>query len=125
MFYIAIDVDRFGFELANKIITLIRESSENINKKHVILSKMIAAKTAYLILAHHQPAHLTKLVKAISCDWASVFIHIDAKADIFQFKKLISEDKNIIFLKENQQSGARLYLPESANRLVASPSSRT
>ena len=64
---------------------------------------MIAAKTAYLILAHHQPAHLAKLLKAISCDWAYVFIHIDAKADILQFKKLIPEDKNITFLKENQR----------------------
>ena len=59
--------------------------------------------TAYLILAHHQPAHLARLVKAISCDWAYVFIHIDAKFDILQFKKLISEDKNITFLKENQR----------------------
>jgi Core-2/I-Branching enzyme len=60
-------------------------------------------RTAYLILAHHQPTHLARLVKAISCDWAYVFIHIDAKSDILQFKKLISEDKNIIFLKENQR----------------------
>jgi hypothetical protein len=60
-------------------------------------------RTAYLILAHHQPTHLARLIKAISCDWAYVFIHIDAKSDILQFKKLISEDENIIFLKENQR----------------------
>jgi Core-2/I-Branching enzyme len=60
-------------------------------------------KTAYLILAHHQPTHLAKLVKAISCDWAYIFIHIDAKSDILQFKQLISEDKNITFLKEKQR----------------------
>lgn len=60
-------------------------------------------RTAYLILAHHQPTQLAKLVKAISCDWAYIFIHIDAKSDILQFKQLISEDKNITFLKENQR----------------------
>jgi Core-2/I-Branching enzyme len=64
---------------------------------------MIEAKTAYLILAHHQPAHLAKLVKSIRCDWAYIFIHVDAKFDMLQFKQLIFEDRNIIFLKENQR----------------------
>jgi Core-2/I-Branching enzyme len=65
---------------------------------------MIAVRTAYLILAHHQPAQLTKLIGTIDCDWAYVFIHIDAKSDILPFKELISEDKNIVFLRENQRS---------------------
>jgi Core-2/I-Branching enzyme len=64
---------------------------------------MIETKIAYLILAHHQPNHLAKLVKSIDCDWAYILIHIDAKSDILQFKQLIPEDKNIIFLKENQR----------------------
>ncbi len=64
---------------------------------------MIEPKIAYLILAHHQPTHLAKLVKSIHCDWVYIFIHIDAKFDILQFKQLIYEDKNIVFLKENQR----------------------
>lgn len=60
-------------------------------------------RTAYLILAHHQPAHLAKIINAINCDWATIFIHVDFKVDILPFKTLIYEDKNILFLKRNQR----------------------
>ena len=61
-------------------------------------------RTAYLILAHHQPAHLANLVNSINCDWATTFIHVDAKSDILQFQRLIPEDKNICFLVGNQRT---------------------
>jgi len=58
-------------------------------------------RTAYLILAHHQPAHLAKIINAINCDWATIFVHVDFKVDILPFKVLIHEDKNIFFLRIN------------------------
>ena len=60
-------------------------------------------RTVYLILAHHQPAHLAKLVNSLNCNWATTFIHVDAKFDILQFQRLIHENKNICFLVGNQR----------------------
>lgn len=42
-------------------------------------------KIAYLILAHNQPAHLSRLVKSLDNKNAEFIIHIDAKANITDF----------------------------------------
>lgn len=68
-----------------------------------ILLVAITMKVAYLILAHHQPQHLARLVDALKADWSSIFIHIDAKADISKFRSLIPENDKIVFLKGNQR----------------------
>ncbi len=54
---------------------------------------------AVLILAHDQPAHLARLVKALRSDWTRVFIHIDAKVDIASFQQHIPEGEKVKFLK--------------------------
>jgi hypothetical protein len=54
---------------------------------------------AYLILAHHQPFHLARLIKALSCDGAYFLVHVDLKTDISPFKVLVPASKNIIFLE--------------------------
>jgi hypothetical protein len=54
---------------------------------------------AYLILAHHQPSHLARLIKALSCDGAYFLVHVDLKTDISPFKELVPASKNIIFLE--------------------------
>jgi len=51
-----------------------------------------------MILAHHQPAHLAKLVNFLTCDWIHIFIHIDKKFEITQFVKSVPQNKNITFL---------------------------
>jgi len=56
-------------------------------------------KVAYLIVAHHQPNHLARLVNALDCEWSSFFIHIDKKFDIEKFRQFLPERKNIIFLE--------------------------
>ena len=60
-------------------------------------------KMAILIMAHHQPAHLAKLVQMLSCDWTRIFIHIDRKVDIAEFIRLAPKHKNIRFLNINQR----------------------
>lgn len=40
---------------------------------------------AYLILAHHQPAHLRRLLAALDTDNAYFFVHVDAKVDSAPF----------------------------------------
>jgi hypothetical protein len=54
---------------------------------------------AYLILAHDQPSHLARLIKALSSDRAYFFVHIDLKTPISLFKELVPVSKNIIFLE--------------------------
>ena len=46
-------------------------------------------KLAYLVLAHNNPKHFTRLVRAISGSDNQVFVHIDRKSDITPF--LLSE----------------------------------
>lgn len=58
-------------------------------------------KAAILIMAHNQPNHLAKLVEFLSCDWTRIFIHIDRKVDIAEFRKCISKHKSIIILDDN------------------------
>lgn len=55
-------------------------------------------KTAFLILAHDQPAHLGRLVASLRCDWAQIFIHIDKKADITEFQRYLPQHKDVIVL---------------------------
>lgn len=45
---------------------------------------------AYLILAHHHPLHLRRLVRALSGTAAGIFVHVDAKADIAPFRAALS-----------------------------------
>ena len=56
-------------------------------------------RAAFLLAAHSQPEHLALLVDSLACDWARVFIHIDAKADIREFHKRIPESERVVFLE--------------------------
>lgn len=56
-------------------------------------------KIAFLILAHNDPDHLSKLVKAL--DYMSdIYIHIDKKSDINEFSSLF--DKNNVYFLEDR-----------------------
>lgn len=60
-------------------------------------------KIAILIMAHHQPSHLAKLIQSLNCDWVHFFIHVDKKADILEFTRLVPKSSNIIFLDTSQR----------------------
>src|SRR6478735_10646508 len=45
-------------------------------------------KIAHLILAHSQPDQLSRLINRLSSKDADCFIHIDAKANLENFKKI-------------------------------------
>lgn len=55
-------------------------------------------KVAYLIMAHNQPELLASLVRALDCEWACFFIHIDAKAELAPFTDLLDGCANVMFL---------------------------
>lgn len=57
-------------------------------------------KLAYLIVAHHQPGHLRRLVGALRQDGSHFFIHVDAKADLPSFQALFPDWENITFVAD-------------------------
>lgn len=54
---------------------------------------------AYLILAHNNPNHLQKLIKALDNPDVHFFVHIDRKKDILPFQNQISSNK-VTFISE-------------------------
>jgi Core-2/I-Branching enzyme len=55
-------------------------------------------KISYLILAHHQPKQLFRLVKTLNSEHVSFFIYIDLKSDISQFN-CYDYGSNVFFIK--------------------------
>ena len=55
-------------------------------------------RVAYLIQAHHQPSHLSRLIKALGADSVHSFVHLDLKADISQFPGIVAP--NVTVLKD-------------------------
>jgi hypothetical protein len=60
-------------------------------------------KTAFLILSHHQPIQLARLVESLECDWGRIFIHVDKKADIKAFQEKVSKRGQICFLDDRSR----------------------
>jgi len=56
-------------------------------------------KIAYLILAHHQPRQLYRLVNTLNTEHVSFFIYVDRKADISKFNCFDYGD-NVTFIKK-------------------------
>jgi hypothetical protein len=54
---------------------------------------------AYLIMAHDQPDHLHRMVKALDCDRVGFYIHIDNKVKLSTFRPEILEKENAHFLR--------------------------
>lgn len=55
-------------------------------------------KLAYLIVAHHQPNHLARLIQALDDENSFFFIHIDEKVSIAPFQAAIGQHANLVFL---------------------------
>lgn len=55
---------------------------------------------AYLIMAHSDPEHLSKLVEAIDDYRNDIFIHIDKKSDITKFLHIKSRRSKLKFIDE-------------------------
>ena len=58
---------------------------------------------AYLILVHRNPGQLRRLVDAIMEDNVFVFIHVDRKSCISDFKNSFSSLKNVVFCSQQKQ----------------------
>jgi Core-2/I-Branching enzyme len=77
-------------------------------------------KIAYLILAHNTPAHLQRLVTALSSDSSGFFIHIDKKSAIDKFSNIkgdkvhFIEERIPVFWGDFSQVEATLILLQAA-----------
>lgn len=61
-------------------------------------------KIAYLILAHTDPHQLRRLIQALSVDGqVSFYVHIDARQDLSNFRKEVSDQSNVFFLGERKK----------------------
>jgi len=59
-------------------------------------------RTAFLILAHSQPEHLARLVRMLDTDWATFFVHVDAKIDDRPFRAAV-KGGNVVFLQRRHK----------------------
>jgi hypothetical protein len=55
---------------------------------------------AYLIIAHHQPAHLERLVSALDTRDCEFYIHVDKSVDIEPFELPLRGRENVHFAKQ-------------------------
>jgi hypothetical protein len=81
---------------------------------------------AYLVLAHHQPNHLRRLVGALRSPRCCFYVHVDAKTDIAPFRGLdrdapvvLLEDRERVFWGGFSQVQATLNLLAAATRAGA------
>ncbi len=66
------------------------------------LHKLARVKLAYLILVHHQPKQLERLIRKLSFPGVDFYIHVDEKADIRPFLQLISLPQ-VVFIKKREK----------------------
>lgn len=58
------------------------------------------ASLAFLIVAHHQPNHLARLIRALDHPRSFFFVHIDRKVDVAPFRAAAPEQSNVVFLND-------------------------
>lgn len=74
---------------------------------------------AYLILAHKYPSQLFRLYRALNDEFSSFFIHIDGKADIEKFQRLIT-DKTVTWVDRVETNWGEFSLVEAVLNLLQS-----
>ena len=57
---------------------------------------------AFLILAHNEPKLLARIISRLTAEWSSIFVHIDARADVEAFKREIASSR-VTFLHGDQR----------------------
>lgn len=79
---------------------------------------------AFLIQAHEDPHHLKELVESLSSEQSSFFIHIDAKANLRDFKFLLS-GLEVYFIEErvNVRWGGWSQVQATLNLIAAARAS--
>jgi hypothetical protein len=58
---------------------------------------------AYLIIAHDQSLHLSRLVNTLDSEGVEFYIHIDLKSDLDPFLSLLSGKARVTFLENRER----------------------
>lgn len=58
--------------------------------------------TAFLVLAHHQPEALIRLLDLLKADWAHAFVHVDSKAPRRAFEDALAGRSGCTLLAQDQ-----------------------
>jgi hypothetical protein len=72
---------------------------------------------AYLILAHKYPSQLYRLYRALNDEYSAFFIHIDRKADITKFQRLIV-DQDVQWVDRVEANWGEFSLVEAVLNLL-------
>ena len=73
---------------------------------------------AYLILAHNQPELLGRLVRALECEGAAFFVHVDKKCDLAPFASAVEGSRNVSFVELGRVEGMGFSAVEATLRLM-------
>src|SRR5690606_16894227 len=57
-------------------------------------------KIAHLILVHHNPQHLVRLISRLKHRQVRIFVHVDKKTNIRTFESLFKHRRDVCFLKK-------------------------
>jgi hypothetical protein len=57
---------------------------------------------AFLVLAHHQPGALLRLLDSVRAPWSHAFVHLDLKADRAAFEQVLAGRSDCTLLAETQ-----------------------
>ncbi len=68
--------------------------------KQISLHPFHPMKTAYLILAHHQPRQVARLIQSLADEGNYFFVHVDRKASLSAFKAAIPPSRRVCFLSD-------------------------
>ena len=64
-----------------------------------------APELAHLIVAHHQPAHLGRMIRVMQHPGAAFFVHVDAKTPLAPFTSAVPRDADVTFLDQRLTVG--------------------
>lgn len=57
----------------------------------------------YLLLVHKNPNQFFKLFEALDAPWCNFFIHVDKKCDVIEFKNVVPEKNNVLYVSDENR----------------------
>jgi hypothetical protein len=74
---------------------------------------------AFLIIAHHQPNHLARLVRALDGCGSRIFVHVDAKVPLGPFQVAVPQQAKLAFVEDRLAVGwGELSVVEATLKLI-------
>lgn len=84
--------------------------------------RALLIKTAFLVMAHHRPEALARLIDRLTHPASIFFIHIEKRADIAEFRQALAGREAVRFVPEEMRVGMNYTgfgMPQAAINLLA------